>query len=274
MTFSFHARDAGSVHLCGHRGHMTGAPENTLAAFRAAHDHGATTCEIDTVLTRDGQIVVLHDLLLDRTTTGTGPVKDMDMASIATLDAGSWFSPDFAGEPVPSLAKTLEATRPLGMGLEIEVKEKLKLNGYVEALKQILTDPADLDRVMLISFDHAHLKALKAAMPGIRTGGIAHERYGDPLSVMRSADLDQLCIDLAVFNKDDARRLKDAGHSIRCHAYKPEVMEKAHTAGLGWHDLLAEGLEEGLIDTLSGDDVAWLAAFKAEKKHAQWSGKL
>lgn len=239
------------------------------AAFRAAHDHGATTCEVDIVQTRDGEIAVLHDLLLDRTTNGTGAVNDVDMADIAELDAGSWFGPDFAGERVPSLVRTLEETRPLDMGLEIEVKEKRGLDGYTEALRRTLQDPKDTERVMLISFDHAYLKELKAANPGIKTGGIVHERYGDPLAVMRSANLDQMCIDLAVFDMDDARRLKDAGYSIRCHAYKPEIMEKARKSGLKWHDLLAKALEEGLIDTLSGDDVAWLATFDAERKRAQ-----
>ncbi|MCS6759640.1 MAG: hypothetical protein MO852_12330 [Candidatus Devosia euplotis] len=103
------------------------APENTLAAFRAAHAHGASSMEIDTVLTADNQIVVLHDLLLDRTTNGTGAAKDLSAAEIVALDAGSWFDPGFAGERAPTLRAVLDLARELDLALEIEVKEKLHL---------------------------------------------------------------------------------------------------------------------------------------------------
>ncbi|MCS6759639.1 MAG: hypothetical protein MO852_12325 [Candidatus Devosia euplotis] len=86
---------------------------------------------------------------------------------------------------------------------------------------------------MMISFDHAHLKAVKAAIPGIRTGGIVHERYADSVAVARSADLDELCIDLSVFHSDDAAALHAAGISIRYHAYSPNALERIERAGLG-----------------------------------------
>ncbi len=66
-----------------------GAPENTVSALRANRDLGGTTAEIDTVLTADGEIVVIHDLSLDRTTNGTGIVADMTLDELLTLDAGS-----------------------------------------------------------------------------------------------------------------------------------------------------------------------------------------
>jgi hypothetical protein len=74
--------------------------------------------------------------------------------------------------------------------------------------KSRVLHPADLERVMIISFDHVSLKDVKAAIPGIKTGGIVQERLGDPLAVARSADLDQMCIDLAVFDLREAERLR------------------------------------------------------------------
>ena len=130
MTFSFRASENGFVHVCGHRGHMLGAPENTLAAIRAAHRHGGTTAEIDTVLTADGAIIVLHDLSLDRTTDRTGVVGQRTLAEIEHCDAGSWFDAEFAGERVPTLSQALELARELDMGLEVEIKEKLRLGPY------------------------------------------------------------------------------------------------------------------------------------------------
>lgn len=264
MPFSFLARETGYVHICGHRGHSLGAPENTIAAFNACHAAGGTSCEIDTVLTKDKQIVVIHDLTVNRTSNGKGPVKDLTLAEVQALDAGSWFDARFAGERIPTLREALDATRAIGMGFEIEVKEELDLDSYADALRNVLADPADMERVTMISFDHASLKALKARIPGLRTGGIAHERYGDPVIVTRSADLDELCIDLSVYRAEDAERLHEAGYSIRCHAYRPTVFAQGLAAGLPWRETLTDSLRRGLIDTLSGDDVAWLRAFRDE----------
>lgn len=259
MQKSFLARENGAVHICGHRGHSIGAPENTLAAFRANHALGGTSIEIDTVLTADQQIVVIHDLTLERTTNGTGALKGKTAAEVALLDAGSWFSFAFAGERVPTLAETLALAHELDQVLEIEIKEKLHTEAYTQALKTALADPPDLGRVMMISFDHAHLKAVKTAIPGLRTGGIVHERYADPVAVARAANLDELCIDLSVFDPADAEALHAAGISIRCHAYKPEKIAEMEREGLEPVKKLTEYLRAGLLDTISGDDVEWLS---------------
>ena len=266
MSHSFLLSETGSIRLCGHRGHNVAAPENTIAAFRAAHALGASSMEIDTVLTADKQIVVLHDLLVDRTTDGTGAARDMNAAQIAELDAGSKFGASFAGERVPTLADAIALAHELDLVLEVEIKEKLDPQGYIEALKLVLADASDRDRVMMISFDHAHLKAVKAAIPDLRTGGIVHEHYPDAVAVARMSDLDELCIDLDVFDPADAKALHEAGIAIRCHAYKPKTWEMARRAGLNWDADLATWLREGLIDTLSGDDVDWLAQFVATAK--------
>ncbi len=262
MSNPFLAKDVGFIRLCGHRGHNLTAPENTLPAFRAAHALGATSIEIDTVLSADRQIVVLHDLLLDRTTDGTGAAREMTAEVIAALDAGAWFDPVFAGTRVPTLAEAIALAHELDMVLEVEIKEKVDLAAYYDALEAALADPADRARVIMISFDHASLKAVKARIPGVRTGGILHERYPDPVAVARMSDLDELCIDLDVFDPADAEALHAAGISIRCHAYKPSTWEAARRAGLAWDDSLAAWLRAGHIDTLSGDDVGWLREFR------------
>src|ERR1700731_2043021 len=94
-----------------HRGHSTGAPENTLAALDAAWRAGATVAEIDVRMTRDGELVLLHDPTLDRTTSGHGPVSAHTLAELAELDAGAWFGPAFAGEPIPRLDQVLDWAR-------------------------------------------------------------------------------------------------------------------------------------------------------------------
>jgi glycerophosphoryl diester phosphodiesterase len=114
-----------------HRGASEIAPENTLAAVRAAIDVGATAVEVDVHRTRDGALVVLHDSTLARTTDverrlpGRGPwrVADLTYDEIARLDAGGWHDPVYAGERVPLLRDVLDVLRRTGTGLLLEVKK-------------------------------------------------------------------------------------------------------------------------------------------------------
>jgi glycerophosphoryl diester phosphodiesterase len=108
--------------IIGHRGACGHAPENTLASFRKAHELGVEWVEFDTKLTRDGQVVVFHDDTVDRTTNGEGAIRDFTLKELQELDAGSWFREDFAGEPVPTLAATLELLDELGMAANVEIK--------------------------------------------------------------------------------------------------------------------------------------------------------
>ena len=76
------ATEAGHIHVCAHRGHSVGAPENTCRRCWRRQRRGATVCEIDVVLTQDDEIVLLHDEILDRTTNGRGRVADHDLAAL------------------------------------------------------------------------------------------------------------------------------------------------------------------------------------------------
>jgi glycerophosphoryl diester phosphodiesterase len=104
-----------------HRGASAYAPENTLAAFAKACDLGADVLELDVHLTRDGQVVVMHDERVDRTTDGHGEIRSMTLDEIRGLDAGRWFGTSSAGERVPTLQEVLErfAGRAL---IDIELK--------------------------------------------------------------------------------------------------------------------------------------------------------
>jgi glycerophosphoryl diester phosphodiesterase len=95
------------VIVVGHRGTVKHAPENTLAAHDAAIARGATLIEMDVRMTKDGEWVIMHDPIVNRTTDGAGLVSQMTLAEIKALDAGSWFSAEFAGERVPTLREAL-----------------------------------------------------------------------------------------------------------------------------------------------------------------------
>lgn len=253
------ASDNGFVHVCGHRGHSIGAPENTVAALAAAKAAGATTCEIDVVLTQDDEIVLAHDLTLDRTTDGKGLIGDHSAARIAELDAGSWFDPAFAGERMPTFRAVLAFAEAESLGLVVEIKERLRLDVLVERLGALLDETGAADRVMLLSFDHVDLRRAKERLPGIRTEGITHARHADPVGVARAARLDSLSIELERFHPDDARALHDAGVAIRCHVLPPAELAHDRHYGLDPLPALRAWLSAGLIDALSGDDVSFLA---------------
>jgi glycerophosphoryl diester phosphodiesterase len=108
--------------IWAHRGASCCGPENTLAAFTAAVEGGADGLELDIHLSRDGIPIVIHDETLERTTDGYGPVAGMTLQQLQCLDAGSWFSAEFCGEPIPVLEDVLK-TFAGRLRLNLELKE-------------------------------------------------------------------------------------------------------------------------------------------------------
>ncbi len=257
--FQLFARDNGFVHVCGHRGHSIGSPENTLAALTATRDNGGTSAEIDCMLTADGEIVVMHDDFLDRTTNGSGLVSQATLAEIRERDAGSWFDPKFSSERVPTLTEAIEHAQEVGIGLVIEIKEFQDTVRLIDALEPILAETGAADRAIFISFDHVVLRTLKERLPGIRTEGILHARHVDLPAVARAAELDSVSIEHMMFRPEDGEALHRADVAVRFHLQRPEEYARYSDRGL---DLLADlrgWIASGVIDTISGDDVAFLA---------------
>lgn len=96
------------MYTIAHRGASGYAPENTFAAFDIAAEMNADFIELDVQLTKDGQIVVIHDDKVDRTTDGSGFVKDFTLKKLQSLDAGSWYGAEFKGERIPLLEEVLK----------------------------------------------------------------------------------------------------------------------------------------------------------------------
>ncbi len=151
-----------------HRGASAIAPENTIAAFRAACDEGARWVELDVALMADGVPVVIHDPTLDRTTTAKGSVGNIRSADLRTIDAGGWFDGRFAGERLPTLAETVAAAGELGLGLNVEIKQHphhRSLTDLTQAVHRELEKRNSNTRIMISSFDPACLSGMKAIDP-------------------------------------------------------------------------------------------------------------
>ncbi|WKA55378.1 glycerophosphodiester phosphodiesterase [Planococcus shixiaomingii] len=145
--------------LIAHRGWSGKAPENTLSAVKLALEEPKIDCiEIDVHLTKDGVPVVIHDYQVDRTTNGSGFVKDMTAEEIKALDAGSWFDFEFAGEQVPLLEEVLV----LAGGKKKLLIELKQMAGMYEGLEEKvigLIQQYGLEaHCDLISFDHKSLQ--------------------------------------------------------------------------------------------------------------------
>lgn len=157
--------------IWAHRGASGSAPENTLAAFRAAEEAGADGIELDVHLSREGVPVVIHDDSVDRTTDGRGAVRRLSLRELRSLDAGHWFSPAFAGERIPTLEEVL---RWAGERLRLNIEVKSSRAGEA-VLAEIEAFPRA--RVLLSSFDHELLEHLRLLAPDLPLAFLCDSRF-------------------------------------------------------------------------------------------------
>ena len=171
----------------GHRGAKGLAPENTMAAFKRGHSLGVDVVETDVHLTRDGEIVLIHDHTLDRTTDGKGLVKDHTLAELRALDAGRWFNPAFAGERIPTLAELLDWAKS-SVAVAIEIKNgPIYYPGIAARVIEALRERDMLRQAILISFDHFVLREARMIDPNVVTGILYAGRLIDPIAAARAA---------------------------------------------------------------------------------------
>ncbi len=150
--------------VCAHRGASGVAPENTIASLMAALASGAMMVELDVQVTGDNALVVFHDERLERTTNGTGDIRETTLAELRTLDAGSWFDPAFSSEHIPLLAEALDLLRGHAY-LNIEIKP-LEANArtaeILSTIVRLIADRGMADHSVFSSFDHHALLYVKS----------------------------------------------------------------------------------------------------------------
>ena len=163
-----------------HRGASHEAPENTIPAFLLAIELGADGIELDVQLSRDGEVVVIHDFVLETTTDGHGPVRDRTLAELKALDAGSWFDPLFVGQRIPTFQEVVEAVGPRLL-LNVELKTaSLRDDGLAEAVVRTLEENQLLGRVVVSSFNPLALQRVRNLNPWIPIGFL----YGPGLPLL------------------------------------------------------------------------------------------
>ena len=156
-----------------HRGASAHAPENTLAAFELAVEQGADGIELDVKLSADGQVVVIHDATVERTTGARGRVKDMTLDELRSLDAGSFFSDKFKGEKIPTLAEVFEAVgRRTFVNVEL-TNYNTRRDHLVESVCILVKKFGMQKRVLFSSFLPSNLSNARRYLPEVPTGLLA-----------------------------------------------------------------------------------------------------
>jgi glycerophosphoryl diester phosphodiesterase len=151
-----------------HRGASAAAPENTIPAFRAALRSGVRQLDTDVRFTSSGVPVLMHDKRVNRTTDGTGRIAAMSLEQVRALDAGSWFSADFAGVRVPTFYQALKFAGSRGARLQVELKVRptdQQADNFLNRIRWL----GMLQRVRVISFDEVTIDLVRSKEPAVRT---------------------------------------------------------------------------------------------------------
>lgn len=169
-----------------HRGASGYAPENTIAAYDLAVKMKSDYFEVDVQRSKDGELVILHDTTVDRTTNGTGKVGDLTLAELKSLDAGSWFSPRFQGEEIPTLEEILDRYKGKRSGILIELKNPELYPGIEKQLADLLKKKRMHKRtgkVIVQSFNHESIQTYHQIQPSVPLGVlISYTQYKNGIS--------------------------------------------------------------------------------------------
>lgn len=205
-----------SVTIYAHRGARGHAPENTLLAFSLAFELGADAIEFDVQRSSEGQLVVIHDDTVDRTTDGRGYVRETPFVKLRELNAGvRWNTP----QHIPTLAETLALVEARGGAMNLELKASSREDALATAaiIESALAERSELlrSRILLSSFELDAVAWLKSRLPWLRVGALFTGAQG------RNEDMVSRALDL------DAEAIHP---NIRL--VQPDLLERAHVFGL------------------------------------------
>ena len=236
-----------AVAITAHRGASAAAPENTMAAFRAAMEAGATYAELDVQHTRDRQLIVLHDGDVMRMGDDPRKVKELTAAELAAIDIGRKRDAAFAGEHPPTLEQVIDLVRGR-MKINIELKYNVADPGLAPAVVDLLRREDFLDQVVITSLDYAALKQVESIEPRLVTGHIVTAAIGN---VVRT-EADFVSLNAARATPSLVRRAHAAGKDVHVWTVnQPEVMLRM--------------IERG-VDNIITDDPALLARVIDERR--------
>lgn len=226
-----------------HRGARSLAPENTMAAAQAALDAGADMWELDVAVTADGELVLLHDDTLERTSNARDVyperlpwmVNTFSLEELRALDFGSWFNhqdpykqiaqgavtqemqQSYVGEPIPTLREALTFTRDNDWRVNVEIKDATSTpadQDVVEKVVALIDELGMADRVVISSFNHSYLTRAKAANPAIDTAALVEQGSRDPAALVKELGAEGYNPNYKHINARDVPALRAAGVDV------------------------------------------------------------
>jgi len=247
-----------TVDVHAHRGGAGLAPENTLAAFRNALAMDVDVLEMDLHVTADGEVVVIHDPTLRRTTNGTGYVRAMTLAEIQRFDAGTWFNVRFAGERVPTLRAVLDLVRASNNArVRFNIETKYEPSGpppprdFEERALRVIRDAGMTDRVVIQSFYYPSLARVKSIDRSVVTAALraATDVPPDPVAVVKAVPADLYSPSVRLVTRATVEAVHRAGIPIVPWTVDdPAQMERLIEMGIG--SLRGDGIITNYPDRL------------------------
>lgn len=197
--------------IYGHRGAKGEAPENTLASFEQCLQHGVRRCELDLHLSRDGELMVIHDPTLKRTTGRRGKVAQHDAEELVKYDARQggpgWKTPC----PIPRLSELFEKCDFEHWQLEVKSASRVRAARTVLTIKELTERYQLKERITVTSSSREVLRALNRLAPEISRGLVAEYNWLDPLKVARQYGCDLLALKWTLCTPERLEKAKKQG---------------------------------------------------------------
>jgi len=220
--------------IIGHRGARGEAPENTLASFRHAYQHGIRHFELDIRLSQDGELMVIHDKTTERTTGQSGTVADLTAAQLTTMDAARhipiWHEP----ASIPLLSEVLQTCEDF-QSIQFEVKpdSKSRLNTLCNRLVELIQTQELYSRVVVTSSSSWVVQRIKSMNSDIATGYVADSRFPNPLQQTLKFSCNILVLNYKLAEQTVVEESRKAGIEISCWTVNtlPEI-EALRTLGI------------------------------------------
>lgn len=240
--------------IVAHRGASHDAPENTVVSQELAWKHGADAAEFDVRRTKDGQLAIMHDTTLKRTTGRDAKFADLTLAELRTLEAGAWKDPKFAGEKVPTFDEMLQHIAP---GKRVVVHIYTGLESTADLVAAIQRNRVTPKQAAIISFDYEPLAAIKKALPAYECLWLVHAPSSDPKKKAQNLSLDEL------IQRCHAANLNGLSFNMNWPLER-EGAKKIHGAGLKFHvwtvnlpQIARRWIDLG-VDSITTDRAGWL----------------
>lgn len=216
------------IFVIAHRGASAYAPENTFPAFELALKMGSCGVETDIHITKDNVPVLIHDSMVDRTTNGTGRVNELTLEEIKRLDAGSWFSTEFAGTQIPTLEEFLKA-----FGHKVHLVLEIKDGKATEKTFTLVRDLGLLKESTFISFNMEVLKEIMRLEPNAKVGFLTNYVDEELIRTIKDNNIKQICPYAPSLTEPIVGMIRNYGLDIRVWGVDTEdIIERMISLGI------------------------------------------